>query len=193
MKAIFKTASVAIRTSLRLFLVISLSANILLGVVNFVLQPVWRAAAVTTAVAATKAQAKVSEKQAVSKAKAKEKAKARLRRVVVAVPIAGVGAAGYFEYADYQEWQQNNPDKEPRDYAEEIYAITEQVSQEVLDDLPERYRPSREMLTRSRRPIVRTAVNGNFVRSADIWFNLLNFRSPYELPWKPSSIDWSSA
>ncbi|MEM9974817.1 MAG: hypothetical protein AAF771_11610 [Pseudomonadota bacterium] len=132
-------------------LALSLVANLALGALNFVLQPIWRAAAVSSAVAsavaATKAQAEVAERAAVAKARSKEKAKARMRRAVVAVPVVGVGAASAFEYADYLAWQAEHPGSTANDYIDEAMALTREVSSEVLADLPEALRPDPETVT----------------------------------------------
>ena len=142
-----------LRTTWRLVFVISILANFALGVLNFVLQPMWRAAAVTSAVAATKARGEVSERQAVAKTKSKEKAKARLRRVVVAAPVLGMGAAAGFEYADYQAWLLNNPEGDIQNYSAEVIATTSEVSDEVLGELhgfvPEWFLPNTEQLIKT--------------------------------------------
>ncbi|MEY8842862.1 hypothetical protein AB9K41_27840, partial [Cribrihabitans sp. XS_ASV171] len=63
----------AIRAAWVPILVLSVVLNLMLGVLGFILQPLWRAAAVATATAATKAQAEIAEKHAVSREKAKAK------------------------------------------------------------------------------------------------------------------------
>ena len=40
-------------------------------------------------------------------------AKARLRRIVAAVPLAGIAAAGYFEERDRREWLEAYPGNPP--------------------------------------------------------------------------------
>ncbi|MDU8913996.1 hypothetical protein [Aestuariicoccus sp. MJ-SS9] len=75
---------------------------------------------------------------------AKTKAKARLRRAVVAVPIAGVGAIAYFEEQDYQEWLSENPDGSRQKYACEVASLSAEVVDEVLQGLPEWMRPEPE-------------------------------------------------
>ncbi len=67
---------------------------------------------------------------------ARLKAKARIRRIATAVPIVGLGAAGYFEERDRREWLDANPGKTNADYACEIAALTADVMDEVLAELP---------------------------------------------------------
>ena len=126
-----------LRLNLSLLFVLSLLANLTFGVVTFVLQPIWRAAAVTTAVAATKTTAEMQEQAAVAKAKSKEKAKARLKRVVTAIPIAGLGAAAYFEYGDYQDWLEDNPDGTFSEYSQHVMDISQEVAGEVIAETPD--------------------------------------------------------
>ena len=135
-----------VRLNLSILLILSLTANFALGVVSFVLQPIWRAAAVSTAVAATKATAEVQERAAIAKTKSKEKAKARLKRIITAVPVAGIGAALYFEYGDYQDWLEENPDGDVQSYGQEVRALTQEIADEVLAELPEGVRPDKEAL-----------------------------------------------
>ncbi|RKT30980.1 hypothetical protein BXY70_2977 [Roseovarius halotolerans] len=101
----------------------------------------------TTTVAAMSAKAAstaVAHRKQLAKAVAKAKAKARLRRAVVAVPIAGVAAIGYFEEQDYQEWLAENPDGTRKQYACEVASLTAEVVDEVLQDLPGGLRPDPE-------------------------------------------------
>lgn len=126
-----------LRLNLSAILIVSLLVNVALGVVSFVLQPLWRAAAVTTAVAATKATAEVQESAAVARAKSKEKAKARLKRIATAIPLAGLGAAAYFEYADYQEWLEENPDGTFGNYSQDVLTLSQEVAGEVVEELPD--------------------------------------------------------
>jgi hypothetical protein len=63
-------------------------------------------------------------------------AKARLRRIATAVPIVGLGAAGYFEERDRRDWLDANPGKTNADYACEIAELTASVMDEVLAELP---------------------------------------------------------
>ncbi len=99
------------------------------------------AATVTTMTAKVAATAAAHRKQL-----AKAKAKARLRRALVAVPVAGVGAAFYFEEQDYQEWLAENPGGTRQQYACEVAALSAEVIDEWLQEMPEKVRPSEEWL-----------------------------------------------
>ena len=63
-------------------------------------------------------------------------AKARLRRIVAAVPLAGIAAAGYFEERDRREWLEANPGKTNADYACQVAELTTEVMDEVLAGMP---------------------------------------------------------
>lgn len=63
-------------------------------------------------------------------------AKARLRRIAAAIPLAGIGVAGYFEERDRREWLEANPGKSSADYACEVAELTTEVMDEVLAELP---------------------------------------------------------
>ena len=93
-------------------------------------------------VAAVTAGAAAAQSQAV----ARTKAKARLRRAVVMVPVAGIAAAGYFEEQDYQEWKEQNPELGRSDYACEVSQFSAEVIDDMLQELPEQVRPSREFV-----------------------------------------------
>lgn len=126
-----------IRLNLAVILTVSLLANVALGIVSFVLQPLWRAAAVTSAVAAHEVKSEIEERNAIAKARSKEKAKARLKRIATAVPLLGLGAATYFEYGDYQEWLEDNPDGDFKLYSTQVLNETQQIADEVLEELPD--------------------------------------------------------
>lgn len=97
----------------------------------------------TSAVAAMSAKA-VATGIAHRQQLAKAVAKARLRRAIVAVPIAGIGAIAYFEEQDFREWLEENPEGTRQAYACEVAALTAEVIDEVLQDLPEIARPAPE-------------------------------------------------
>ncbi len=97
-----------------------------------------------TALAAQKTKAQIEQTKAVSK----EKAKARLKRLMVAVPVVGTAAAAGFEYHEYAKWQENNPGKSASDYACEIAQSSKEIIDEVLFEMPEKYRPPRAFLLR---------------------------------------------
>lgn len=75
------------------------------------------------------------------RAVAKTKAKARLRRSIIAVPVLGVVAVGFFEERDYRDWQDDNPGRSAGDYSCEMASLTAEVVDEVLFDLPTAMRP----------------------------------------------------
>jgi hypothetical protein len=77
---------------------------------------------------------------------ARAKAKARLRRLVVAVPFVGGGAVLAFETQEFRAWQDTNPEGTFGDYSCEVAELSAEVVDEVLRDLPDRMRPSRDMV-----------------------------------------------
>ncbi|RKZ89318.1 MAG: hypothetical protein DRQ39_01025 [Gammaproteobacteria bacterium] len=68
----------------------------------------------------------------------KTKIKERGKRVLTAIPIAGLIAIGWFEKLEYEEWKQDNPDGTPEQYANEVadlvYEIAESYYQEILEE-----------------------------------------------------------
>ncbi len=99
-----------------------------------------------TAMTATAAATLIANRKAIAAAVLRTKAKARLRRALVVLPIAGIGAAIVFERQDYLEWQQDNPDGDLEDYGCEISALSAEVVDEVIQDLPASVRPSPDWL-----------------------------------------------
>ena len=85
-------------------------------------------------------------KKQMAKAISKEKAKARLKRLIVAVPLVGTGAALAFEGNDLKVWLAENPDKSPTDYGCEVASSSAEVMDEVLAELPESFRPSSDLI-----------------------------------------------
>ena len=81
-----------------------------------------------------------------AKAISKEKAKARLKRLIVAVPLVGTGAAVAFEGNDLKVWLEENPDKSATDYGCEVASSSAEVIDEVLAELPETFRPSNDLI-----------------------------------------------
>ena len=71
------------------------------------------------------------------KTKTRTKAIARMKRVLVAVPIAGIGIAGYFEKKDFEEWQEDHPGGTFSEYTCEIGLISAEYVDKVLQGLPE--------------------------------------------------------
>ena len=90
----------------------------------------------------------VNQRKKSAKAVAKTKAKGRLRRYIVAVPIAGTVAAVAFEEFEYQSWLEEHPDRGRVEYGCDVWETTVEVSDEVLQELPERVRPSSDLLLR---------------------------------------------
>lgn len=88
----------------------------------------------------------LAHRKQIAKAVAKTKAKARLRRVIAAIPVAGVGALAYFEEQDYQEWLKQNPQGSRQQYVCEVSLITAEIADEVLQELPEMVRPDTDTL-----------------------------------------------
>jgi len=75
------------------------------------------------------------------------------------LPIAGIAAAVAFERQDYLEWKQENPDGDVEDYGCEVSAVSAEVIDEVLQDLPGQVRPSRDWLL-SRMPDCESGMPG---------------------------------
>ena len=92
------------------------------------------------------ATAAALHKKQMAKAISKEKAKARLKRLIVAVPLLGTGAAVAFEGNDLKVWLEENPDKSPTDYGCEIASSSAEVMDEVLAELPAKFRPSSDLI-----------------------------------------------
>jgi hypothetical protein len=111
------------------------------------LQALTLSAQVATATASASAAA-LKHRKDMAKAVSKAKAKARLRRVLVAVPVVGAGAAVAFETQDFRDWQADNPDGTFADYSCEVAELSAEVVDDVLQDLPEAVRPSRDMVLR---------------------------------------------
>lgn len=86
-------------------------------------------------------------KKNVTKAVVKTKAKARLRRVATMVPFAVAVAGVYFEERDFNEWMAENPDGTLKQYLCEMAELSSEFLDDVLSDLPEKVRPSEDMLT----------------------------------------------
>ena len=92
------------------------------------------------------AAAAIANRRAIAAAVVRTKAKARLRRALVVLPIAGVAAAVAFEREDYLEWKAENPDGDWEDYGCEVGTVSAEVVDEVLQELPEQLRPSKDWL-----------------------------------------------
>lgn len=129
------------RTSILMFLCVSLA----ISTAGFAIKVTILSTQVATMTtrAATSA---VRNRKAIASAVARVKAKARLRRVVAAIPLAGIGAVGYFEREDFLDWQEDNPDRNFGDYSCEVASVSAEVVDEVLQELPELVRPGREFV-----------------------------------------------
>ncbi|WP_127115235.1 cell envelope integrity protein TolA [Shimia sediminis] len=193
-----KYVATFLRTSWKLVLVASLLVNLGLGVLSFVLQPIWKAAEVASAIAATKAKAELAErravaktkaeaeveqKAAVSKAVAKEKARGRVRRVAVAVPMIGAVIASGFEYSDYKQWKNENPDGDIEQYTREVASVSAEVANEVIGELPEALRFDPEKLWKANDWIVQKvgSIDSGDWTWPDVsfdWFNPSNWSLP---------------
>ena len=102
-----------------------------------------------TTMTASAAAAAIANRKAIAAAVLRTKAKARLRRALVVIPVAGIAAAVAFEREDYLEWKEDNPDGTLEAYGCEVSAVSAEVVDDVLQDLPETVRPSRDwMLSR---------------------------------------------
>ena len=77
---------------------------------------------------------------------AKVLAKARLKRVIVAIPILGSGAAVAFEASEFKNWQAANPQKNEVDYLCENASLTIEIFEDVIKELPENLQVSPEIL-----------------------------------------------
>ena len=104
------------------------------------------ATAQVATLSANAATAAALHKKQMAKAISKEKAKARLKRLIVAVPLLGTGAAVAFEGNDLKVWLEENPDKSPTDYGCEVASSSAEVMDEVLAELPEKFRPSSDLI-----------------------------------------------
>ncbi|MEM7302712.1 MAG: hypothetical protein AAF468_16670 [Pseudomonadota bacterium] len=99
-----------------------------------------------TAIARTRAKMAVERKKAVAKAVVRTKAKGRLRRAVVAVPLLGLAAAAAFEHSDFKVWQADNPEGDLAAYGCDVATNSAIVIDDVLQELPESVRPSRNLV-----------------------------------------------
>jgi len=112
-------------------------------------------ATLTASAAAASAAYKVDKAQAVTKTKARERAKARIKRFAIAgtaiVPVVGMVVApamvAAFEKAEFDDWQEENPNQGFGDYACETGDITAEIIDETLQELPESLRPSSDKLS----------------------------------------------
>ena len=110
----------------------------------------WYSLQLTTGIArltAEAAETALKHRKEIAKAVGRTKAKARLKRALVMVPVAGIAAGVYFEEQDYQDWKQQNPNRNRQDYACEVAALTAAVLDEFLQEIPDNLIPSEGPLT----------------------------------------------
>ena len=107
------------------------------------LQAITLSAQVAT-VTAGATSAAIKHRKDLAKAVSKTRAKARLRRMIVAIPFVGGGAALAFEAQDFQDWQADNPHGSFSEYSCEVAEVSAALVDDVLQDLPEVMRPSRD-------------------------------------------------
>lgn len=87
----------------------------------------------------------IAHRHALMRAVSEAKAKARIRRLIAAIPLVGIGTLAYFEEQDYREWLEDNPEGTLNEYTCELSAISATLIDEVLQELPEEVRPNPEM------------------------------------------------
>ena len=107
------------------------------GVGVFAIQQTLRIASLATDLAnsATElAATKAAHKKSLSKQKAKLKAKSRLRRGLIAVPFIGAGLIIYFEEQDFQEWIDEHPGGDRKQYACEVATYSAEIIDELVAD-----------------------------------------------------------
>ena len=68
------------------------------------------------------------------KDKVKIKVKERGKRLIAAIPIAGIVAVGWFEKNEYEEWKLENPDGTFDEYSSEMTNAISEVAYEIADN-----------------------------------------------------------
>lgn len=63
----------------------------------------------------------------------KTKARERGKRVLTAIPVAGLVALAWFEKREYDEWRQDHPDGTPHIYLREVSGATREAALEIAD------------------------------------------------------------
>lgn len=125
---------------------LSLSAQVATMTASAAATAIANRKAIASAVAKTKTRMTLERKKSVSKAVIKTKSKARLRRFVVAVPFVGALAVAEFERRDFNEWKKENPEGDLQAYGCEVSVSSAELIDEVLQELPENIRPSRDVV-----------------------------------------------
>lgn len=65
----------------------------------------------------------------------KTKLKERGKRLLTALPVAGLAAAAWFEKKEYDEWKQDNPEGTPEQYTDEMTTIIKEISLSYYEEL----------------------------------------------------------
>lgn len=97
---------------------------------NSTLSQLKTAEAAVSALQTTVSALRLKHKQDILKTKIKERGK----RIVVALPVAGLVALGWFEKAEYDEWKQEHPQGTLQQYSSEMGASVKEVALEVIDN-----------------------------------------------------------
>ena len=124
------------------------------GVGFYAIQQTVRIASLTaelTNSATELATTKAAHTKSLSKQKAQHKAKARLRRGLIAVPFIGAALIIYFEEQDFQEWIDEHPGGDRKQYACEVATYSAEIIDELVADtlaatenLPDYLQPNAE-------------------------------------------------
>jgi hypothetical protein len=81
----------------------------------------------------------LKHKQEIARTKIKERGK----RLLAALPVAGIIAASWFEKREYDEWKAEHPQGTPEQYAQEVSALVIDMSRRFYQELKADY-PSLE-------------------------------------------------
>ncbi len=73
----------------------------------------------------------IKHKKAIVKTKIKERGK----RVLAAIPIAGLIAVAWFEKLEYEEWKMAHPEGSPEQYSNEMADLIHEVAGEYYADI----------------------------------------------------------
>ena len=96
---------------------------------NTVLGKLNTAEAALTTMQASMSALRLKHRKDILKTKIKERGK----RVVVAIPVAGLVALGWFEKEEYDEWKVENPEGTFSQYVDEVTASVKEVADEIVD------------------------------------------------------------
>ncbi|MFW5451512.1 MAG: hypothetical protein ACKE9I_07940 [Methylophagaceae bacterium] len=73
----------------------------------------------------------IKHKKAIVKTKVKERGK----RVLAAIPIAGLIALAWFEKLEYDEWKMDHPEGSPEQYSNEMADLIHEVADEYYAEI----------------------------------------------------------